>query len=207
MNPRAALAEQLRRARERRGISLAEIAAATKVSRSLFEALERGDCSRWPGGIYSRAYVRDYAKAIGLPPEEVLARFAACFEDKPSAAADPGRSPGETPDAAPTLRLTIASDPADRLATLLLHARLLAIDAVLALGAAAAVTAATGAGFWMSAALAILGCHAAGVLRTGGSAGWITAASLRRAAGPARAQADDPRDEPVATGPTSMQLS
>jgi len=49
---------RLRRERERRQIALASIAANTKISAGLFEGLERGDVSRWPGGIYRRSFIR-----------------------------------------------------------------------------------------------------------------------------------------------------
>ena len=57
---------RLRHERERREISLKSIADNTKISRSLLEALERDDVSRWPTGIFRRAFVRSYAEAIGL---------------------------------------------------------------------------------------------------------------------------------------------
>lgn len=71
--------EALRRRREQRGISLREIAEKTKISASLLAGIERGDCSRWPGGIYSRAWIREYASAIGLDAEQIAARFTKCF--------------------------------------------------------------------------------------------------------------------------------
>ena len=51
----------MKRAREERGVSLRQIADATKISVSALEALERNDISRLPGGIFSRAFVRSYA--------------------------------------------------------------------------------------------------------------------------------------------------
>lgn len=80
MTPQA-FGEYLRRLREQRKISLETIARATNVRAGLFAALERGDCSRWPGGIYNRGYVRGYAVAIGLDPEETVQRFCECFPD------------------------------------------------------------------------------------------------------------------------------
>ena len=86
-----ALCLRLRRERERRQIALASISANTKISASLFEALERGDVSRWPAGIYRRSFVRAYALAIGLDPEEVAREFAEQFPDptEPPPAVDP----------------------------------------------------------------------------------------------------------------------
>lgn len=76
-----AFGQQLRRHREKRGISLQKIAAETKVSSSLYRSLEAGECHRWPGGIYSRGYVRAYAVAVGLDPEEIVGRFCECFPE------------------------------------------------------------------------------------------------------------------------------
>jgi transcriptional regulator with XRE-family HTH domain len=65
----------LRRERERRGITIKTIADQTKVAAPLLEGLESGDVSRWPGGIYRRAFVRAYATALGLDADEVVQRF------------------------------------------------------------------------------------------------------------------------------------
>ena len=70
---------RLREARERRGVSLRQIANATKIGMSALEALERNDISRLPGGIFSRAFVRSYAIEVGLDPEATLQEFIAQF--------------------------------------------------------------------------------------------------------------------------------
>src|SRR5436853_7322637 len=70
---------KLRAARERRDISLRQIASATKISVSALEALERNDISRLPGGIFSRAFVRSYALEVGLEPEETIQEFVTQF--------------------------------------------------------------------------------------------------------------------------------
>lgn len=70
---------KMRRAREGRGISLRQIAAATKISPVALEALERNDISRLPGGIFSRAFVRSYALEVGLDPEGTVREFLAQF--------------------------------------------------------------------------------------------------------------------------------
>src|SRR2546430_8628891 len=83
---------KLREARERRGISLRQIAAATKISMSVLEALERNDISRLPGGIFSRAFVRSYAIEVGLDPEATIQEFIAQF---PYDAVTAGHPPSE----------------------------------------------------------------------------------------------------------------
>src|SRR6516225_1114730 len=69
----------LREARERRGLSLRQIASATKISLLTLEALERNDIARLPGGIFSRAFVRSYALEVGLDPEETIQEFMGQF--------------------------------------------------------------------------------------------------------------------------------
>ena len=60
---------KLREARERRGLSLRQIASATKISMLTLEALEKNDIARLPGGIFSRGVVRSYAVEVGLDAE------------------------------------------------------------------------------------------------------------------------------------------
>lgn len=73
----------LRRERERREITLQHIANQTKVAVPLLEGLEAGDLSRWPGGIYRRAFVKSYATALGLDAEAVLKRVEAEYPPDP----------------------------------------------------------------------------------------------------------------------------
>jgi cytoskeleton protein RodZ len=70
---------KLREARERRGLSLRQIANATKISMITLEALERNDIKRLPGGIFSRAFVRSYALEVGLDPEQAIEEFMGQF--------------------------------------------------------------------------------------------------------------------------------
>ena len=76
---RAGFGGKLREARERRGISLGQIAAATKISVTALEALEHNDISRLPGGIFTRSFVRSYAVQVGLDPEATVQEFLAEF--------------------------------------------------------------------------------------------------------------------------------
>jgi cytoskeletal protein RodZ len=70
----------LREARERKGVSLRQIANATKISVAVLEGLERNDISRLPGGIFGRAFVRSYASEVGLDPEATIQEFIAQFK-------------------------------------------------------------------------------------------------------------------------------
>jgi len=80
---RDAFGPSLKSERDRRGITLQAIADSTKISLSLLAALERNDMSRWPKGIFRRAFVREYVAALGLPPEPIVAEFVRLFPDGP----------------------------------------------------------------------------------------------------------------------------
>src|SRR3954469_34128 len=78
---------RLRRQREREKVTLASIAERTKIHQPLLEALERDEMSRWPSGIFRRAFVRSYASAIGLTPDDVVREFLELYPDPLEAAA------------------------------------------------------------------------------------------------------------------------
>src|SRR5262245_29482360 len=63
---------RLRRERERRGITLDAIATRTNVSIELWMGLEANDFSKWPGGLFARAFIRDYARIVGVDPDELV---------------------------------------------------------------------------------------------------------------------------------------
>jgi len=79
MSEQQAFGPRLRRVREGRGISLEHVAILTNVSVELWMGLERGDFSKWPGGVFARSFVRDYATAIGLDPDEVVDDFCSLY--------------------------------------------------------------------------------------------------------------------------------
>ena len=72
---------RLRAQRERRQLDLGAIAAETKIKESLLHALERDDLTYWPSGIFRRAWIRSYARAIGLDPEAVVREFLELHPD------------------------------------------------------------------------------------------------------------------------------
>ena len=61
--------------RRNRGISLEEIASATKISLRSLQAIERGEFRKLPGGIYNTSYIRQYAKAIDYDESLILAVY------------------------------------------------------------------------------------------------------------------------------------
>jgi len=71
------LGAELRKQREIRGISLKEIADATKISRRYLEALEKDDHEILPAPVFTRGFVREFARHIGLDAEEMADRYNA----------------------------------------------------------------------------------------------------------------------------------
>jgi cytoskeleton protein RodZ len=76
----------IKKLREERGVTLRQVADATKISIGALEALERNDVSRLPGGIFSRAFVRMYAVEIGQDPEHAVREFVLNFPDSATGA-------------------------------------------------------------------------------------------------------------------------
>lgn len=80
--------------RQQRGISLETIAASTKLSVRQLEAIEAGDFSRLPGGIYNTNYIKQYARAIDFDEADLLAFYQDTCNpvNPPSRAAKPALS-------------------------------------------------------------------------------------------------------------------
>jgi hypothetical protein len=99
----------LKAARESTGITLADIASATKIPASLLDALERCDLRHWPKGIFRRSFFRDYARTIGLSVADTCAEFVRLFpdDDRPPVT-EPVATPVE-PDQASDVRLVLDS--------------------------------------------------------------------------------------------------
>jgi len=89
----------MREARERRGLSLRQVAEATKIGMATLKAIEENQISRLPGGIFSRGFVRSYAAALGLDPEAALVDFMAQFPHDTVTAGHPVLSPVEDREA------------------------------------------------------------------------------------------------------------
>ncbi len=77
--------EELRRLREQKQISLKAISEATRISEKMLESIEAGKFSVLPQ-TYIRAFLRAYARAIELDPDEVLRRYDAVNQEIRTAA-------------------------------------------------------------------------------------------------------------------------
>jgi len=90
---------KLRAARERRGLSLRQVASATKISLITLEALEHNDVAKLPGGIFGRAFVRTYAAEVGLDPDIMVEEFIAQVPHGAAVATGLARAPIEDREA------------------------------------------------------------------------------------------------------------
>ncbi len=75
----ASFGDTLRRERELRGVDLREVAEATKISIRFLQALESDRIDVLPGGIFPRAFVRQYASYLGLDPDRTVAEFVYAY--------------------------------------------------------------------------------------------------------------------------------
>jgi hypothetical protein len=73
----------LRRSRETRRVDLEDAVRALKIHRRYLQALEMGDYEALPGPIQARGFLRNYARYLGLPAEEALARYDAEIRGQP----------------------------------------------------------------------------------------------------------------------------
>ncbi len=168
---------RLRRERERRRIALSSISANTKISAALFEGLERDDVSRWPSGIFRRAFFRAYAVAIGLDADVLTREFSERFPDpaEPAAtavadAARPALVSGEA-----VLRLTFADADAPfsggrLLAEMRQRWAAVACDAGVVMTIASSVFLVSGK-FWLPLGVSMLGYYLGGILLLGNTPG------------------------------------
>ena len=167
MTAREVFGPTLRHERERRGLTLSAVAHATKINPHLLAALERGDVSRWPGGLYRRAFVRAYAEAVGLPPEPTVCDFVRLFPE-------PGQEPPPVldDDDPRRLRLMLVTEPEWPAPVRRAIAAL--VDAAVVLGTAYVVATFGGVSVWVPAAIGTVIYHAVGTSLAGQSLGsWL----------------------------------
>jgi transcriptional regulator with XRE-family HTH domain len=88
----ADIGADLRRARMSRDMSVEDISRATKITQTLIRAIESDDFAKLPGGLFTRGYLRAYAREVGLNAEEIIERYRGGFE---AAASPPVEAPAQ----------------------------------------------------------------------------------------------------------------
>lgn len=66
---------RLKREREQQGMELEGVAATTKISVRMLQALEEERFGQLPGGIFNKGFVRAYARHLGLDEEQAIADY------------------------------------------------------------------------------------------------------------------------------------
>lgn len=95
----------IRQQRELRGMSVAELASATKIPRSSVEMLEEDRYEALPGPVFVKGFLRCCARSLGMDPDEVMellyererAQLQARKRERPANPPTTDRSGGEAP--------------------------------------------------------------------------------------------------------------
>lgn len=66
---------RLKEAREEKAMSLDDLQAATKIQKRYLTALEEGNYDIIPGSFYVRAFIKQYAEAVGLDSDQLFEEF------------------------------------------------------------------------------------------------------------------------------------
>ncbi|MBJ6363445.1 RodZ domain-containing protein [Paenibacillus sp. GCM10012307] len=80
----------LRKSREQKGFTLDDIQNLTKIQKRYLEAIEEGNYKVLPGNFYVRAFIKNYAEAVGLNTEDMLELFK---KEVPSITIEPTPDP------------------------------------------------------------------------------------------------------------------
>jgi cytoskeletal protein RodZ len=104
------LGEELRRRREERGTTLNDISEATRIGTRFLKAIESDNFSILPGGIFTRSFIRAFAKQVGMNEEEAISLYQ---QQIAGSLAEPLSSPADqrgraTPAIEPVRQVTTA---------------------------------------------------------------------------------------------------
>ena len=78
-----ALGTTLAQARERAGLTIDDVASATRIRGAVIERIEANNFASCGGDVYSRGHIRSIAKFLGLNPEPLIEDFDQNFADEP----------------------------------------------------------------------------------------------------------------------------
>ncbi|HUQ85679.1 MAG TPA: helix-turn-helix domain-containing protein [Candidatus Limnocylindrales bacterium] len=76
------LEQRLKEARIQRGLTIEQVAKATKIKAHFLESIEKGAYSELPSPAYAKGFVRNYAEFLGLPKAQSSALFKRDFDEK-----------------------------------------------------------------------------------------------------------------------------
>lgn len=70
------LGKRLEEARKQKNMTLDELQTITKIQKRYLQALEAGNYDILPGKFYARAFIKQYAEAVGLDPDKLFDEYA-----------------------------------------------------------------------------------------------------------------------------------
>ncbi|MEK6743768.1 MAG: RodZ domain-containing protein [Nitrospirota bacterium] len=73
------LGSYFRNAREARGLDLRDAAQQTRISINYLKAIEQEDFSKLPGEVFVKGFLKNYARFLRLPEDEVVKRYGECI--------------------------------------------------------------------------------------------------------------------------------
>jgi cytoskeleton protein RodZ len=76
---------ELASTRQKKAISLEQIAETTKIGIRSLKAIEAGEFEKLPGGVYSTSYIRQYARAIEFDESQLLTMYYSVMGINPNA--------------------------------------------------------------------------------------------------------------------------
>ncbi len=91
----SSIGERLRQERLGRGLDLNEIAERTKIHASLLEAIESDEIDKLPGRFFTRSFVRQYARALGLDENDFDSELKRLTHFEAPPFAEPTETPRE----------------------------------------------------------------------------------------------------------------
>lgn len=74
--------QRLKETRLEKGLSLEDVAQATKIRASFLSAIEKGEYQKLPSSSYAQGFVQNYADFLGLPRREIMALFRREFDEE-----------------------------------------------------------------------------------------------------------------------------
>ncbi len=95
------LGEELKHRREERGITLAEISEETRIGTRFLKAIESDSFSTLPGGIFTRSFIRAYAKQVGMDEDQAIGLY---LQQVAGPAIEEQDSAGQATEQPPVLR-------------------------------------------------------------------------------------------------------
>jgi cytoskeleton protein RodZ len=95
--------ETLRRERLKRNLDLDQVSRELKISVRFLEAIEDEDFEKLPGGVFAKAFVRQYGRLLGLNDEELAAQVQQTLEPPPAETADERRFANVAPIQVPRM--------------------------------------------------------------------------------------------------------